>query len=301
MFDVLRFLKDHHVDFITEGNKHCRPGWVQVHCPFCNGSQNYHLGINLDQGYGHCWRCRGKSLWTLVKGLTRENNSRIYQIIEHYSNGRPVLERKAEIKVDIRKNVKLPMGSSEMTERHRKYLIKRNFDPDLLEHEWELLGTGPIGEYRHRIIAPIYYHRKLVSFQGRDITNKSELRYKACSIDKEVIHHKHILYGLDKVRGDELILVEGITDVWRFGTGAVATFGTGFTRQQAQILSRFRRCHILFDPEPVAQKTAEELAWHLQMLGVDAPLVWLAEGEDPGSLSQKEADYIKKQLLKPYI
>ena len=75
---------------------------------------------------------------------------------------------------------------TELTRPHKNYLIKRNFDPDELEFKWRLVSTGPVGPYKHRIIAPIYFNEKLVSYQGRDITDKAKLKYKACKRILEV-------------------------------------------------------------------------------------------------------------------
>ena len=44
------------IPFLTSGNHHCRPGWLQLQCPFC-GSRAWHLGYNLRWGYLNCYRC----------------------------------------------------------------------------------------------------------------------------------------------------------------------------------------------------------------------------------------------------
>jgi len=60
MLKIMKLYNDHRVQYVAEGDKgrHVRRGWVQVHCPFCRGSQDYHLGYNIDQGYYCCWRCK---------------------------------------------------------------------------------------------------------------------------------------------------------------------------------------------------------------------------------------------------
>ena len=296
MFDILKFLRDNGIDFITEGNKHAGAGWINVHCPFCEGSQNYHLGIHIEQGYGHCWRCKGKSLQRIIKALAHCGSDEAKRIIQQYSGGR-VTAKESPVKVSRRSSIKLPMGCDILSPRHRKYLEGRNFDPDLLESVYDLKGTGPVGDYKHRIIAPVYFEKKLVSYQGRDITGRSLLRYKACATADEVIHHKHVLYGWDLVEGDSCAIVEGITDCWRFGPGSLGTFGTGYTSEQAQlIVQRFKRIFLIFDPEPAAQKTAEELAWFLGYKGREVHIVDTGFDCDPGDLKQNDADIIMVEL-----
>ena len=45
MFDAKRFLDDYSIQYITEGHKHSRPGWIQIKCPFCNSREGWHLGL----------------------------------------------------------------------------------------------------------------------------------------------------------------------------------------------------------------------------------------------------------------
>ena len=190
------------------------------------------------------------------------------------------------------------MSDDPQFERHRNYLASRNFDPKELEKTWKLYGTGPIGPYKFRIIAPIFYGGRMVSYQGRDITGKSKIKYKACSKSMELVNHKRILYGLDFVN-DVAIIVEGIADVWRLGKGAVATFGIEFTQPQVAILSKLRKCFIMFDAEEIAQKKAKELAESIVSLNpnVKVEIIKLSGVKDPAELTEKEAREISSCLL----
>lgn len=187
-----------------------------------------------------------------------------------------------------------------MTDRHRQYLVNRKFVPELLERTFNLKGTGPVGDYLHRIILPIYLDRKMISFQGRDITGKCEDhdKYRACAKVNEALDHKHSLYAIDLVPGDAAVVVEGAADVWRLGPGAVGTFGTGFTRiQQLLFRRRFKQAFMLFDPEPIAMQKAEQCAYELAIIGIKVELIELDEADDPGNLKQDDADYIMRELL----
>jgi DNA primase len=195
----------------------------------------------------------------------------------------------------------LPSGTESMDERHRNYLIKRKFDPEKLEAEWGLLGTGPISlldgiNFKHRIIAPINWNGQQVSFQARDFTNRSDLRYITCPKVREIIHHKHILYGKQEEWGNVGICVEGITDVWRFGPKAFATFGIEYTRQQMILMANtFKKVWIAFDDDPQAVKQAKKLAGQLCFCGILAEVVSIIG--DPGSMDQKEANQLVKDLI----
>ena len=115
-----------------------------------------------------------------------------------------------------------------------------------------------------------------------DITGRQTLRYKACPIEQEVIHHKHVTYGIDLVPRKTCVIVEGITDVWRLGPGAVALFGTEWTPEQLLFLAkRMKTAHVLFDADSTDK--GGKLLSELTALGVGGEQFILEEG-DPGEL-----------------
>ena len=295
MFDAIKFFEDYHIDYVTHGSR-ARPGWVQVHCPFCGGSQRgYDLGFNLEQGYFTCWQCRGKHIYNAIKnlaGISYEEAKRVYVL---YS-GRPTLykQRTTPSEAQI---LQLPPTCGPLLEVHENYLVKRRFDPERLVSEFGLMGTGHLGDYKFRIIAPVYFGGKLISYLGRAISKTAALRYMVCGVEKEVMHHKHTLYHIDKAAGDSIAVVEGITDVWRLGPGAGGLFGTGYkTEQLALIAKRYKNVFMVLDPEPAALKIADEMGYALGMLGCNFYIVELDGGVDPGDMKQDDADALMREL-----
>jgi hypothetical protein len=301
LINIIKLCKDQNIPYATEGGKHCRPGWVQLHCPYCGYRDKWFLGYNLASGALCCWHCGKHQLGETLRLLLRCDRKRVGQLIENYIVNKitkaPLQVRASEKQRPL--SVKLPPMCSAMEARHKNYLAKRKYDPDRLEREWGLMGTGIHGGYKNRIILPITLNRKMVSYQGRDITNKHALKYKACCEVDEVIHHKHILYGVDLVPGDVAVIVEGAADAWRLGPGAVATFGTGFTLPQLNLFCRlFKRGFILFDPEPEAQARAEKAGMLLSARGIDVEILEINGDYDPGDMPQDEADNLMKELLR---
>ena len=192
------------------------------------------------------------------------------------------------------KEIKLPGGPLEKV--HRKYLEKRGFDPDIIAEDYRVLGTSLVGEWKYRIIIPIYFRGKLVSFQGRDITDKQRLRYKSLEIEKSVIHYKHTLYNIDNCIGDTVVVFEGPTDVWRWGVGGVATFSTAVTEQQIWLLSRYRRVFFMFDTGEESQGLALKAARKLACMGVVVEVLDLEMERDPGELTESEVHELRKDL-----
>jgi DNA primase len=299
MFDVKQFLIDYSIPKNEEGPD-TSPGWINIQCPFCDDSVK-HLGLPLNgnSSNGNCWKCGAHWIPKIISTVIDVSIDQAKEIISEYSTNSVQVLKKKNTNKSNKIIIELPIGTKELKLNHKEYLIKRNFDPNKLEKIWDLKGTGPIGDYKLRIIAPIYYRNIVVSYQGRDITNKQKLRYKACSKENEVLHHKHLLYGIDKVKNRKGILVEGITDVWRLGEGAVASFGTSYHQEQVNFISKhFDEIFILFDPgDKIAYKKATSLVWSLQGLNTKAHIINIDFDGDPADLKQKEADYIKKHLL----
>jgi hypothetical protein len=308
--DIERLYYDYNIDFLTEGHKHCRTNWVHTPCPFCTGNPGYHLGFNMVGDYFVCWRCGWKPIPLAISKLTRLPEVEVRKIIKGYgiiSSGTHL-----EVLPVPKQPHLLPSHTEPMNQYHKKYLKKRGFDPEKLEREWNLMGTGPIAtldngkegkeqkliNYKSRVLIPYIWNNQQVSFDARDITDKSPYKYLACPLAREVIPHKDILYGNQEKWGNKGICVEGTTDVWRLGGKAFATSGIKFTTPQVRAISKvFKRVFIIFDGEEAeAIKQARKLKRQLEFHGVKA-FIEKIEG-DPGSMKQDDANHLVKTLLK---
>lgn len=288
-----------------DDHKHARDGWIQVECPFCIGNAGYHLGWCVQDEYFHCWRCGWHSMDEVVAELTAVKGFDLKQLLSEYRTTSKARSRssKASTKGGADR-LKLPL-CGELCKPHIRYLESRGFDPVKLESLWGLMGTKGIGRYKNRIIAPVHLNGTMVSYQGRDVTGKQELRYKACAIEKEVVHHKHTLYGIDHCK-DSIVVVEGISDVWRLGYGAACTFGIKFTTSQLRMIASKKRRYVLFDTQdPQAREQGKKLADMLALLPglteyieLGSTHAWInpKAGKDPGNLTQREANAIMAEL-----
>jgi len=300
---ILKLYQNFNIEIASEGHKHARPGWINTECPFCGGNNpGYHLGFNEGNKYFYCWRCGyHKKIDTISKLLNLPYSEARKLLNEYEVDNAPSEERKISPPIQL-KAFRFPSYSLAMKNNHRQYLEHRGFDPEYIEKEWGVMGTGPVSRldgisYKYRLLVPITWDKKIVSFQTRDITNRQSLRYITCPKDREKIFHKHIIYGQQEKWDEVGVCVEGVFDVWRLGTPAFATFGIEYTFEQMRLISKlFRKVFIIFDPEPQAQKKANELKIELQFRGLKCESILL--DCDPGDLKQNEADYIVKNLMK---
>jgi len=278
-------LQGHGVAFAPEGHHHSRLGWVQFDCPFCGpGSHRYHMGFNETHKYLNCWSCGPHKIIETIAHVLDIPWSSAKEIAQGIERGKPIEEKK-------RGKLVMPKPLEDLAPAHRRYLKGRGFDPDQLIELWKLKATGPVSNMPWRIVVPIIYHGKIVSWTSRKINDKG-LRWRSASAEQEAINHKELLYGLDYVR-HAAIVVEGPSDVWAIGPGAVGTCGTGYSRAQVVALCRLPRRIVCFDNSPPAQKRARDLCDALEPFAGETINVVL-DADDPGSANEREIKRLRR-------
>lgn len=286
MLNIIQLYKDYNIEYATEGTKHTRAGWIQTSCPFCSGSHGYHLGFSLNANIFNCYRCGRHPKTMVIKNILHISWSEAKEIIDRYSIMGGIIKQCYHDK-KYAETTNFPLYTEEINEQHKKYLIMRNFIPDEIQQNWNIKGTTHLGDYKQRIIIPIYMDNVLVSYQGRDITGKQDPKYKACPIPLETLHHKDLLYGMDNVSQDKIIVCEGVMDVWRIGYGAVCTFGVGYTKKQLLLLSQFKKIGIAFDMDDSGREAAKMLQMGLYTMGCNVS-IFEYDGHDPDTASKSD-------------
>lgn len=296
--DFARFCEDYNITTAQEGEKHVREGWTQVVCPFCTGSEGYHLGYNDNENYFNCYRCGWHSnasvLWKLSGGAcTKENITRYL--------GREVDPNEEWEKPHARVCV-LPKGTHAITVSHKRYLRGRGYVPRALVETWGVLGTVDLSpyEWRWQVIIPVKMEGVLHTFQGRKIVETKGIPYTFCSDKDSVTPAKDLVYGVDQVRGHAIVIVEGVFDAWKLGPGAVCTFGVGFTDKQVARLGQYNRKYIMYDNDTngAGQRAARRLASRLDF-GYTEIVQLPPEYKDPGKLPLETGRTIMRNLLGP--
>lgn len=296
MFDAIQFYIENSIEFATEGRKHCTKDSVQIVCPFCSGTFGYHLGYSLVYGIYNCWRCGRHSKTKVIKALLNVPWHIAKQIEKKYTRG-----ARRNFNVQSSNSIyqtNLPPGTQSLSNlpRHIEYLKGRRYAANALGRDWNVQGVNHLGlGYKNRVIVPIAFDGRIVSFQGRDITGKQEAKYKACPKDQEAIHHKELLYGMDDVNTSSVILCEGILDVWRMGLGSVCTFGVSFTQKQLLLLSQFDFVNIMYDMDEAGRSAAKKLEYSLTALGTECRILDY-DAHDPDSLKAREVRLLKEKM-----
>ena len=160
---------------------------------------------------------------------------------------------------------------------------------------------GVTSNWRYRIMIPIYYEGRIISYQGRAYNRDIIPKYKFLSEDKSSVNPKDVFYNMDNSTKSVVIVTEGIFDCIRLagdGGDVIASLGISTSEAQVRLLKdRYKTVHICFDPEEIAQIRANKLAMKLSAMGVET-VVWNTESEyDLGDTSNEEASKIKQEIL----
>ena len=283
------------IPIIDGGHHHCAAGWLQTHCPFCSPGSGFHLGFSLERGNFHCWRCGGHRVMEVLAKLCGGEASAKEAVSKYREGSRQILPT---IPVRLR-TAWIPRGIRPLRPAHLHYLKGRKFNPDLLVKEWGLLGTDGLSElgWRWRVIFPIQNREgNTIAYGGRAIGKGVKPKYRFPTNRQFTQDPRGVLYGIDRVEGDAVVICEGPTDVWRLGPGAVALMGVDWKTEQADALKGFRRRYIMLDPDPAGKRKAEDLAHWLAMYSGETEIIEDLPC-DPGDLPQREADQIMKELI----
>lgn len=292
-YDIPRLLEDFYVDYKPANSR----GWYGITCPYCLSDSKYKMGLR-NEGIAYCWSCSGRPFDEVIKLITNQNwrdirlayadesglDARDKYLLEHANIVRPV-------------KLEMPDHIGPLDDLSKRYLSGRGLDPYELESIFKLQSTNHRSRINRRIVIPIIMESRTCSWTARDITNRSPLRYISCAKEQEIIPHKNLLYNYDNIQGDEVICVEGCFDVFKLKRETVATFGTSFTQGQINLLGSFRKVNLLYDSEDEARRRCDSLAEQLAGLGVEVSCIYLKGDNDPGDLSQADADALVKDIL----
>lgn len=315
MFDWVKFLSSEGIDFRQRGRSQ-----LTTRCPFCGDSDygNDNMSINLDGEGWRCWRDKqrhvGKSPVALIQaflGCSFEQARTIAKVDKSPETdllGAVKLRLVSNVETKVAKKLTMPpefksTWRKPSAQHFRNYLKKRGIPLALVQKMG--LRYCNSGQFSGRIIIPVTYNNRLVSWTGRSIHKHAQLRYLSLSeeecgtpINNYLLFHDQLLRCKAKI----LCLCEGPFDalkLWAIGerAGIVSTCFFTSSASPAQIdmlhslFPRFQRRFLLLDQGtlPTAMRLAQQLS------GLDVGIANLPFGfKDPGELG---ADAVSDQFM----
>jgi len=296
--------------------------YYRVCCPFCDDT-DFHLYIH------HLWMKRDPA-----NGKPMRHLATCYKSDCLHGNAGLLEERVFNIRIGraadlIPKMPIMPGYVVEESEAYRepgrvlsvaqlapthavsRYLRGRWLDPVELGETWGVsLCVQPSGVFSEsaqrlingRIIIPIEMGGEPVGWQGRVA---ADLNWKEVGVPKYFSlpgwKKSRTLYNYDRAAKGRLVVVcEGVTDVWRIGTEAVALFGKTISQfQQEKITETWGRdgvCVMMLDPGVLSENVKEQrqlrrrIAELTGVFGDRLVLVKLgSSSRDPGDMTRRHA------------
>jgi hypothetical protein len=317
---IIKFLNNYNIPYIIEGNN-VKKGNINIKCPFCgNEDKSEHLGISPDTGVYGCWRNsehRGKDFAKVVVrliGCSYEEAKRLISteviipgdsILDYINNlfdDKPDEEITTVTHLELAEDF-IPIVNKGIRKVFWQYFRSRGFNgsDSKLENFIDRFNIlcSLSGYYKMRLIFPIYFEGRLVTWQTRSIYPKISRPYIDLSVDESVKHVKQCVYNYDELinGGDILYITEGVFDCLKIeyfapkDFHATCIFTKTLTDSQVYLLTnlsrKFRQLRLLLDSD----------AWQEAYFGVKGKLSHiknlivqgLPEGaKDPGQLKKSQ-------------
>lgn len=179
-----------------------------------------------------------------------------------------------------------------------QYLKQKGFE-DMLIKEAGLANhtekSGLVSQFWNRVMYPIFdIHGKVIGFGGR-VMGEGEPKYLN-SPETPVFDKRRNLYGMNFARtakSGNIILCEGYMDVIAMHqagfTQAVASLGTAFTPEQANLLRRYTDNVLLaYDSDGAGTKAALKAIGILKEAGLSGKVINMQPYKDPDEFMKAE-------------
>jgi DNA primase len=291
---LTELLDKYDIDYTTSGKNIGRNYVGLPQCPSCGDCRN-HFAVNTHTQWCSCFICQYKChISNYISRVTKTPYSKVKEDFKGV-NYTPQQEENTNTLV------KYPHGFHEgLNQNCKNYLSNRGFDPEELTFKYRLMHSDWLHSlWKNRLIIPIFYNNKVVSYLGRTLYKGVDPRYKNANNDDVIIPVKQSLYGIDEV-SRHAVLVEGITDKWKFGASAVATLGVGVTNSQINRLrkSGVTKISVLFDPDKAGEAAARKLSQKINLI-VDCDFIswYILDGVDVGDKSEEQIIELRKSIL----
>ncbi len=257
------------------GKRSSRTGWVRGNCPFCevrHGTPDRKgcLGLELDSGDWHCFRCGARGLVQIDPDLLVESRSR-----KKKTEPKP----KIELPDGFFRLFEEPGLSMWFADAAREYLLRRGIGPSV----GRTAGIGAVlaGRYRGRVVAPLFDAKdeQVVGWSARLFVGGDAPKY----LYPSGMERQTLLYNggaLSARTEDPIYVVEGVFDALPLWPDAVACLGQPSPGQLDALVSTARPVVCLLDGD--AWRKSQALALKLRTRGQRVAWVRLPPKTDPG-------------------
>ena len=301
--DITKLLEYYGFENITqEGDK------IRSCCKIHGGNNPsaFVVDVNTNLYFCHTGCGKGGHIFTLVMVMEdcsfRESVTFLSKFYDVDIQGLEIKEREEKYIKDIKNFIRVVRKKRrEINEYNPKYTRKdvkrfRNFKEETIEYfgmfyveEIEIKTNGKTCHIKSKLFFPIVWEGKRIGALLRRTNEKEKLKWSNQPIS---LPTGDLLYNYDNAKGKyDIVVVEGITDVWAFheiGVTAVSTFGANLTKEQFYLLIKTgANITLCYDGDKAGRKATEK-AKEMLKNKADVYYIQMNEGEDPESISREE-------------
>lgn len=312
MIDWQSFLGSHNIPFKSTGNN------IEIPCPWCGGSDpSHHMAISLAGRGFKCWRDRTHAgrhpakliqallgcSWEQANGYAGTEKSIPNDFLSKIRGTLMQADTvETQYKLDFPSEFKTFSGLPS-SKPYTNYLMGRGFSELQIRRASAEYGIryASQGDYKGRVIFPVWFEDQLVGWTGRTIYPNEDLRYKTLSNNPEkgpptaprpISDYLLFFDVIKQSKAKYLVICEGPFDALKvniLGTklGVVSTclFTNSASKAQLgllhELIPQFEKSFVLLDFAAAAQ--AGRLVSQLAALNVQGR--GLPDGyKDPGEL-----------------
>ena len=299
--ELKQYLNEHSISY-RETGKNISKKCIGICCPYCSDG-SFHGGIFKDTFVFKCFRCgvvnNIKTLSTTLTGIpfnsqdttplgfdknpNQINSNHILQNIKNMMNKKEQLVKQETIKCVQFPNSCISVEKAityKVNNRIKLFLNTRKIDiKTAIKHSCMF---SPI---MSRLILPVYFEKKLVSWQARALNNNSEIVTKYLTCPGSTI--TKYLYGYDGLPAtcNKLFLVEGVFDQWRLEphVHTIALFTNTLSNFQKSLIIKKQINHLYICLDFGMLQESMKIAYELKPFFSKITVLCIPSG-DPDSL-----------------
>lgn len=190
-----------------------------------------------------------------------------------------------------------------------EFLKSKSYSDDFLKKSGLFSQNHyPYPLFVNRLMFPVKnWQGKVVAFGARDLSFRENAPKYINTPETLIYSKKHNLYafyeGLDSIKKEKSVIVcEGNFDAISLQQSgiynSVAPFGTAFTSEQADLISRYaERVDLLFDSDGAGQKATEKAIVMLQEKNLETGVLKIEDAKDASELLENYGSQSVKNIL----
>lgn len=307
--DVEKVLEHYKVNDISETGK-----FIRCSCPVHGGDNSTAFSIDTETSLWRCFtgeECGGGDIFTLIEKIEGigfvQSVKKLAEILGINIDTMVIAERKSEYQKELQEWMKFIKRKKKSDIQIKEFNLEeeilplkkyRHFTQETLKH----FNAGYVKKAHYtnskneisvtydRIVCPIYVNGVQVGVSLRKTKAKEQVKWLHLPTGLGV---GNLIYNIDACKNyDEIIIVEGIFDVWSYYQAGienvVCVFGSKITEEQYKILFRTGKDIILSFDGDEAGINATKQAVEMFKNKATIHMVGFEEGIDPGGITSEE-------------